>query len=68
MKTPTFGVSLAPERLARAEVLKREIATRLRRVCSDWSEADFQALVDDIAATTQKYVDHSAKTSSTDND
>lgn len=35
--------------------IRRGIEARLRRVCADWNECEFQALVDRIADTTQKY-------------
>lgn len=41
------GVSLVkPEVNERHEKIRKDIATRLRRACSDMSEEDFAALVD----------------------
>lgn len=37
--------------------LKNEIRERLKNVCAGWPREDFEKLIDDIAATSQKYVD-----------
>jgi hypothetical protein len=34
---------------------RAEIAQRLRAVCADWSETDFQCLVDDVAVIALRY-------------
>ena len=55
MRTPPFGLSRAPERAVELAALKTEIRDRLKSVCGDWPQEDFEKLVDDIAATSQKY-------------
>lgn len=37
--------------------LKSELRERLKNVCAGWPHEDFEKLIDDIAATSQKYAD-----------
>jgi hypothetical protein len=39
------------------EKLKRELRKRLARVCEGWPASDFDALIDDVAATEIRYRD-----------
>ncbi len=56
MQTPPFGVpeGTAPEKMR--EALRADVAKRLRNVCAEWAEADFNRLVDDVTATAMKYL------------
>jgi hypothetical protein len=55
MNTPPFGVSLSLEREALYLALRADIEARLRGVCSEWNDSEFQGLVDRIAETSHKY-------------
>jgi hypothetical protein len=44
-----------PSETIRAQALKGQIGTRLRKVCSHLSDEQFAELVDDITAVTLKY-------------
>ena len=55
MRTPPFGVPLGtPEEVRIA--IRADIELRLRRSCADWSEEDFQRLVEKMTTTAMKYV------------
>ena len=56
MRTPPFGLTRAPERAVQLAELKNEVRERLKNVCADWPHEDFEKLIDDIAATSQKYL------------
>lgn len=43
------------ERGIALDVARRDIASRIRRVCSEFAEADFQALVDRMAEIEVRY-------------
>jgi hypothetical protein len=43
-----------PEKVKAA--LRSDIEQRLRKACSEWSEEEFQTLVDDATAIALKYV------------
>ena len=52
--TPMRAVEASPDpRLA----LRAAIRARLRAVCGDWEAADFDALVQQIARTQQRWAD-----------
>ena len=56
MSTPPFGVpaGTSPEKVK--EALRADVARRLRNVCAEWEDGDFQRLVDDVTATAMKYL------------
>ena len=56
MSTPPFGVPVgtSPEKIK--EALRADVARRLRNVCSDWEQGDFERLVDDVTTTAMKYL------------
>jgi hypothetical protein len=56
MSTPPFGVpaGTSPEKVK--EVLRADVWRRLRNVCAEWEEEDFERLVDDVTATALKYL------------
>ena len=56
MQTPPFGVppGVPPDKVY--EALKADVAARLRNVCADWSDEDFNAVVEKVARTAMKYL------------
>jgi hypothetical protein len=51
---PGIPVDTPPEKVKAA--LRSDIEQRLRKACSEWSEEEFQTLVDDATAIALKYV------------
>lgn len=45
----SWGEAIAPYQSQRKATIREAIAQRLRRVCSDLPETEFQALVDEMA-------------------
>ncbi len=58
--TPPFGVTAGspPEQVY--EVLRADVAKRLRNVCADWSEEDFNAIVEKVTQTALKHLPESS--------
>ena len=56
MQTPPFGVPVGTKPENVREALRADIERRLRSACADWSEADFQKLVDDATVVALKYI------------
>ncbi len=56
MKTPPFGVPPGTSPEASYEALRKDVADRLRNVCSEWSAEDFEAIVEKVTKTALKYV------------
>ena len=56
MQTPPFGVPAGTRPEDTVEVLRADIERRLRSACQEWSEEDFQTLVDDATLIAMKYV------------
>jgi len=56
MQTPPFGVppGVPPDKVY--EVLREDVAARLRNVCANWTEDDFNAIVDKVTRTAMKYL------------
>jgi len=56
MQTPPFGVppGVPPDKVY--EVLREDVAARLRNVCANWTEEDFNAIVDKVTRTAMKYL------------
>ncbi len=56
MQTPPFGVppGVPPDKVY--DALREDVAARLRNVCANWSEEDFNAIVDKVARTAMKYL------------
>lgn len=56
MQTPPFGVppGIPPDKIY--EALRRDVAARLKNVCADWSEEDFNAIVEKVTRTAMKYL------------
>jgi hypothetical protein len=56
MLSSPFGVPVgtSPENVK--SELRAEIERRLRNACTEWSEADFQTLVDDATRIAIKYI------------
>lgn len=57
MKTPPFAVPPGVPDDKAYEALRKNVAERLRNVCADWSQEDFDAIVDKVARTAMKYVE-----------
>jgi hypothetical protein len=55
MRTPPFGVPDGTRPEDTLEVLRADIERRLRSACQEWSEEDFQTLVDDATLIAMKY-------------
>ena len=55
MQTPPFGVPAGTRLEDTLEVLRADIERRLRSACQEWSEEDFQTLVDDATLIAMKY-------------
>lgn len=56
MQTPPFGV---PPRVPTDniyEALRGDVSARLKNVCADWSEEDFNAIVEKVTRTAMKYL------------
>jgi len=56
MVTPPYGipVSIAPEKIR--EQIRSGVVDRLRRVCENWNEDEFERLVEDITRTEMRYL------------
>ncbi len=56
MPTPPFGVPPgdSPDKIY--EPLRRDVAARLKNVCADWTEDDFNAIVEKVTRTAMKYL------------
>jgi len=56
MQTPPFGVppGVPPDKVY--EVLREDVAARLRNVCANWTEEDFNTIVDKVTRTAMKYL------------
>lgn len=54
--SPPFGVTAGspPEQVY--EVLRADVAKRLRNVCSDWSDEEFNSIVDKVTQTALKHL------------
>ncbi len=65
--TPPFGVPADTPPGQVYEVLRADVAKRLRNVCSDWSEEDFDAIVHKVTQTAIKHLpEFSQASASTD--
>jgi hypothetical protein len=56
MNTPPFGVPAGTPPEAIREALRADVTRRLRSVCAEWEQADFERLVDDVTTTAMKYL------------
>jgi hypothetical protein len=56
MQTPPFGVPAGTSTESTYEALRKDVATRLRNVCAEWSDEDFEAIVEKVTRTALKYV------------
>lgn len=56
MQTPPFGVPAGTTSEATYEALKKDVAARLKNVCADWSDEDFEAVVEKVTQTALKYL------------
>ncbi|MEO8575603.1 MAG: hypothetical protein ABI556_02835 [Gemmatimonadales bacterium] len=56
MSTPPFGVpaGTSPDKVR--EALRADVARRLKNVCAEWAEDDFDRLVEDVTTTAMKYL------------
>lgn len=57
MKPPPFGIPAGTAPGDEYEALRADVAARLRNVCSEWSDDDFNSVVDKVTATAIKYVE-----------